>query len=127
ARHALARVERDAEAHRHAVRTEMRHGLRLVVFVDEEIVLAQPGHEAAVRIDHCRRDVDQFDAALEAESRIGILPRLRRRRWLPLRRDGGDRDRHEQEKGWSGARHDRSPDYLACAIARSRRSTCGTT
>ena len=85
ARHALARVERDAEAHRHAVRAEMRHRLRLVVFVDEEVFLAQPGHEPAARIDDRRGDVDQLDAALEAEPGIGILARRRRRLLLPLR------------------------------------------
>ena len=45
--HAAAGVEHDPEADRHALGAEMGNLNRLVVFVDEEVTLAQTGHEAA--------------------------------------------------------------------------------
>src|SRR5690606_34023516 len=61
--HAAARVERDAEAHRHALVAEMRDLLDLAVVVDGEVLLAEPRDEAAVVIGYRRGDVDQLDAA----------------------------------------------------------------
>ena len=46
---------------------------RLVVFVDDEVFLAEPGDEAAAGVGDRRRDVDQLDAALEAESSAGSV------------------------------------------------------
>ena len=45
----------------------MRDLLQLVLFVDDEVLLAQPGNEPSVPVDDRRRDVDEVDAAAEAE------------------------------------------------------------
>ena len=46
----------------------MRDLHRLVVFVEDEVFLAQPGREAPCAVRHRRGDVDQLDPALEAEA-----------------------------------------------------------
>ena len=53
--------------------------LRLVVFVDDEVLLPQTGNESSVRVGHRRRHVDQFDAALEAEAFARVVAAVRRR------------------------------------------------
>ena len=65
-----------------------------------EVFLPETGHEAAARVGDSRGDVDQLDAALEAEALL-VTARARRRgrRWLlPMerhhqQRDGGPNDR----------------------------------
>ena len=73
-RHAAAGVEQDAEADRHALVAEVRDFLPLAVLEDGEVVLAQAGHEAAVVVGDRGRDVDQLDAALEAEPSCASVP-----------------------------------------------------
>src|SRR6185436_16286220 len=92
--HAAAGIEDDAETDRHTLGIEIRQRLDQVVLVDDEVFPEQSRYEPPGRIEHHGGDVDQLDAALEPESRIGIL----RRRWLPgVYGDdderGGERDR----------------------------------
>src|SRR5262249_47372187 len=114
--HAAAGVERDAEAHGNAVGAEMRHRLGLVVFVDEEIFLAQIRHEPSVRIGHGGGDADQLAVALEAKP-IGVLWTFHR---LPRLLSVNRHNRCHTH------REDESLHHLASASGRSRRSTCGT-
>ena len=55
------------EADGHALVAEMRDLLQLVLFVDDEVLLPQPGDEPPVAVDDRRRDVDEVDAAAETE------------------------------------------------------------
>jgi hypothetical protein len=94
ARHAPAGVEHDAQADRHPFRAEVRHALRLFVFVDDEVFLPQVGHEAAAAVGDRRGDVDQLDATLEPEP-LGAL-RLRALRLLAGKRCHAGEHREEQ-------------------------------
>ena len=91
--HAAAGVERDAEADRHSFGAELRDGLPNVVFIDDEVVLGEVGHEAAVGIRHRGRDVHQLDAALEAERVLVLCRRLLAARASRRRRAKIDRNR----------------------------------
>ena len=55
------------EADRHAFVAEVGDFLLLAVLEDREVFLVKPGHEPAVAVGHRGGDVDQFDAAAEAE------------------------------------------------------------
>ena len=70
----------------------MGDGLRLIVFVEEEVFLAKTGTKRPLAICHRRRDVDQLDAALEPET----VARLRRRL---LRADRRQRARDRDGEG----------------------------
>ena len=63
--HAAAGVEHDPEADRHALGAEVGDLDRLIVFVNQEIALAETGDEAARRVGHRRGDVDELDAGVE--------------------------------------------------------------
>ena len=63
-----------SEADGHTFVAEVRHLLQLVLFVYDEVVLAESGDEASVLIDDSRRDVDEVDAAFETKFFL-ILPR----------------------------------------------------
>ena len=105
---------------------EMRDGHRLVVLVDDEVLLAQAGDEPAAGVGHRRRDVDQLDAALEAEARLlgfGLRRRRLRRRLLPVQRDD---ERREQRRRASRLRMMPRMIVTASPVRRARRSTCGT-
>ncbi len=67
----------------------------LIVFVDEEVLLPETGHESAARVGHRRRDVDQLDAALEPE-RIATLIGARGGRLLPAQRGDGQKNGGER-------------------------------
>ena len=62
AEHAVAGVEQQAEAHRHAFADELRDRLRLAIFEQFEIVAGQSGDQLTVRVDHGGVDARQIDA-----------------------------------------------------------------
>ena len=97
ARHAAARVERDAQAHGYPLRVEMRDLDRPVVFEDEEVVLAQPWDESTAGVGHRRRHVDQLDAAAESKRVVGFAT-VGRRRLLTLERCDQDREQRGDER-----------------------------
>ena len=68
----------------------MRDLHRLVVLVQEEVLLPETRHETAGRIGDRDVDVDQLDAALEAEAVL----RLGARANLPIGRDQRNRGSH---------------------------------
>jgi hypothetical protein len=100
----------------------MRDLLRFVVLVDDEVVLPQAGDESAVRVGDRRGDVDQLDAALEAERFLTVTRTLGALR-LSLR--GHDSQRGEQRSAQGDAESETHGGHLR-ASAGSRRSTCGT-
>ena len=113
----------DAEADRHALGAEVRDRLRLVVFVDEEVFLAQAGDEAAAGVRHRRGDVDQLDAALEPEpgswppaspaAAAGVL--------LPVQHDDEcGKQRRRERKAANDGTHD--GHSFACAGRAGRRA-----
>ena len=108
AEHAVAHVQQDGDADRHALARELRDGLPLAVLVDLEGVFGESGHQAAVLIEDGGGDADQIDARLEE---------IMRRGRLILRGHGraGER-RHEQpEAAAHGASRKDTPDVYAAA------------
>ena len=69
--HAAAGVERDAETHRHALGIELRDGLQLAVFVDEEVVLFQVTHESSAVVSDRHRHADELDARAKRKPLTG--------------------------------------------------------
>ena len=65
AEHAVADVEQDAEADRHAVARELRDRLRLAVLEHLERVAVQACDQPPVRVAHGRGDARQLDAGSE--------------------------------------------------------------
>ncbi len=77
---------------------EMGDADRLVVFVDDEIFLPEAGHEAAARVRDGRGDVDQLDAALEAEALFVPAGPRWCRRLLPMQRHDEQRDGRRNDR-----------------------------
>jgi hypothetical protein len=77
AEHAVADVERDAEAHRHPLVGELGDRLADAVLEDGERFASQAGDEVSVLVGDGRRDADDFDAGLERP--VGSERRLLRR------------------------------------------------
>ena len=96
--HAAARVERDPEAHRHAIGVELRDLLRLAVFVDDEVLALEAADEPSVAIGDRDADVDEIDARLERESLAGRAL-LASRRSRQERNRADDEDRNSAEPG----------------------------
>ena len=63
--HAVADVEQHAEADRHALARELRHGLAFAVLEDVERVAVEPRDQAAFGITHGGRHADHLDAGFE--------------------------------------------------------------
>ena len=78
-RHAAARIEDDTETHRHAIVAEMRDVLQLAVFVDGEVLAAEPGHETSVLVSDRCGHVDEIDTALKPEALLRLGGGHRRR------------------------------------------------
>ena len=80
----------------------MRDFHRLVVFVDEKVVLPQTWHESSARVGHGRGHVDQLDAAPETKALVVARPFGRLLRLLSMRRHhdrGDDRGDDQREAG----------------------------
>jgi hypothetical protein len=110
AEHAVADVEEDAEADRHALARELRHLLPFAIVEHLEGVLRQVRDEMAVGVSHRHRDAGDVDAGAK-----GV--RVAYRRLLREGQRAGCRERGEQcedgtaHKGSlaSGHRGDRAP------------------
>ena len=63
--HAVAGIEQDAEAHRHALIGELRDVLPVAILEHLEVVLGQAGNEPAVRVGHGDRDLHDVDPRAE--------------------------------------------------------------
>jgi hypothetical protein len=75
AHHAVADIEQNGEADRHALAGELRDGLREAVFEDLEVVLREIRHEPAAGVGDRGGDRDDLDAGLELRRlRRGLRP-----------------------------------------------------
>src|SRR6185369_56813 len=63
--HAVAHVEQDAEAYRHALVGELRDLLQFAVFEDVEGLARESGHERAIPVQYRRCNRSQIDGGLE--------------------------------------------------------------
>jgi hypothetical protein len=112
-RHAAARVEQDAQAHRRPVAAEMRYLLAAAVLEDREVVLGERRHEAPVLVGDGGGDVDQVHAALESEAVLRMRGQAAER--------GGDQHRKEERAQRDVARCSESVvrswcDWGCCAL-----------